>query len=45
MTSAKKKIVIVLGILQVFIGIGAVPVGFMFIVDPRAPASDFHSNR
>ena len=34
MISAKKSTIRALGILQIFIGIGAVPVGFMFIVDP-----------
>lgn len=32
--SAKISMVRVLAILQIFIGIGAVPVGYMFIVDP-----------
>jgi len=41
MTSAKKKVVIALGILQIFIGIGAVPVGFMFIVDPTGASLGF----
>lgn len=41
MTSAKKSIVSALGILQIFIGIGAVPVGFMFIVDPTGASLGF----
>jgi hypothetical protein len=41
MTSAKKSIVIALGILQIFIGIGAVPVGFMFMVDPTGASLGF----
>ena len=41
MTSAKKSIVILLGILQIVIGIGAVPVGFMFILDPTGASLGF----
>lgn len=41
MTSAKKSIGIALGIVQIFIGIGAVPVGFMLIVDPTGASLGF----
>ena len=41
MTSAKKSLVRTLGIVQIFIGIGALPVGFMFIVDPSGASLDF----
>lgn len=42
-TSAKKSVVSALGILQIFIGIGAVPVGFVFIVDPTGASLGFPS--
>ena len=41
MTSAKRSTVIALGILQIFIGIGAVPVGLMFILDPTGSSIGF----
>ena len=41
MTATKKSIVSALGILQIFIGIGAVPVGIMFIVDPTGASVGF----
>jgi hypothetical protein len=42
-TSPKKSIVSALGILQLFVGIGAVPVGFLFIVDPTGAGLGFPS--
>jgi hypothetical protein len=39
--SAKKSTVRALGILQIFIGIGAVPVGLMFIIDPTGAGLGF----
>lgn len=41
MISAKKSTVRALGILQIFIGIGAVPAGLMFIVDPTGASLGF----
>lgn len=41
MTSAKKPLVITLGLLQVFIALGAVPVGLNFILDPTGASLGF----
>lgn len=43
-TSTKTSIVVILGTLQIFIGIGAVPAGFLFIVDPTGAGLGFPSD-
>ncbi len=41
MNVAGKPVVVALGTLQVFVGIGAVPVGLMFILDPSGSSVGF----